>query len=379
MTPIRLLITSRDVGAAYNILPVAQKALLSKKFRVTIVAAKPAYDVFIKNKLPANEFESSSFDGVNKTNKKRLLFEAGEVIRKYSPDAILLGYSGPDANIDEAIVVAAKKIPTFLYQDYWGDINTIFNKTANTIFVMDDYAIKLTNQKLSRERINDVSMIKVGYPKYVNYSEKYNNCDKILISEQQNYIAFIGQPYWQYTEYKEALSLFVSVINTHFKNMKIMYCPHPRETSKNILNVINVLGKYDYIPKIIKFDIDNMEIENIALFVTINSNASLDLVFSNKYSQKILPAVLYWMPVEKLTKKINKCGSQALHPLSQNGYCKVVTVFEDAYELFKICMSDKYKYKNKYKASKMPSPGNSISMILSSIKSVLYNYRETRY
>ena len=58
-----------------------------------------------------------------------------------------MGLSTPfDGGIDEA-VIALTKTPTYLFQDFWGEINTFFGGKPDSVFVLDEYAKALNEKK----------------------------------------------------------------------------------------------------------------------------------------------------------------------------------------------------------------------------------------
>ena len=92
---MRLLISARDPGAAHSLLPVIRKALADERFDVSIAASGAAAEIFSRAGIPFHRCGAAA---------EALLAEADEALRRCSPDAVLVGLSGPDVGIDEALL-----------------------------------------------------------------------------------------------------------------------------------------------------------------------------------------------------------------------------------------------------------------------------------
>jgi len=227
----KILLSARDPGAANHIAAIARSLLQKNKYEISIVGSGAALDVFNKHGLNVKIVKSEPTIEQSGLAVSALLDEAISIISEFSPDAILVGLSGPDKGIDEALISCSDLCPTYAFQDYWGDVNDGFGVLPDTFFVIDDEAKRYT-EKRTRSRI-----IVVGLPDdsnlIINEScmEKENRCNRVLDREN---ILFTGQPLWHLDGYKRTLKSFISALTTSDLHYDFVYRPHPNESEKDI-------------------------------------------------------------------------------------------------------------------------------------------------
>lgn len=209
---LRLLISARDPGAANHLLPVIEHLGTAPDFDLRILAAPPADRLFASAGLT---FETVIEQGTKLTDRlTKLLADA-------RPDAVLTGLSGPDAGLDEALLAAAGDIPTFAYQDFWGDVNRSFGRSADCYLVRDTYAARLT------ERRHGVPAMVVGDPRHGTQRQTTAPRQRRKRTATRC-VGWCGQPLWEVPGYAASFRTFAR----QFDTARILVKPHPKETRR---------------------------------------------------------------------------------------------------------------------------------------------------
>ena len=127
------------------------------------------------------------------------------------------------------------KIKTLSIQSSWGTLNQNLGVLAETIFVIDNFAKKVTLDRIENINIVVTGPIQLMKYKNVNIVNKRQEFRKQYIKTDEKIIGFFSQPLFEFKWYKKTLiSFFKSLDELNFP-FKILYKPHPKETieSKN--------------------------------------------------------------------------------------------------------------------------------------------------
>ena len=142
-----------------------------------------------------------------------------------------MGLSTPfDGGIDEA-VIALTKTPTYLFQDFWGEINTFFGGKPDSVFVLDEYAKALNEKKYM------VASHIVGSPKHsayaqLNFSKIKNEIrERFGLSKKLPTIGYFGQALHGMTGYQISVNIFIQALK-RLDGYQLIVKPHPRESSQ---------------------------------------------------------------------------------------------------------------------------------------------------
>lgn len=311
MNKIKVLITSRDYGAALNTLEISRFLGSDPAFEVFIITSEPAYSYFKNNSVKT---DLVSLDTKNKSYTRELVKLADKYIKKYEPDIILTGLSGFNAGIDEAVLLAGKGIPSFTLQDFWGYINHSLKSYADNYLVIDDYAKRLTENKHNQKAI-----VTGGLAKY----RKYN--DIIGISENINHkkIVFFGQPLWEYKGYEKTLQFINEVLKKH-KIPLIYYKTHPSENEKNFIKLKEIFsGTVKVIINSGKEPVENTLV-NSSLAISVNSTVAIDLAYLMKYKNMKIALGVFLLIDEELKDFFYKDFKVKFHPMSLTGVVKEI-------------------------------------------------------
>jgi hypothetical protein len=240
--PIRLLVSARDTGAAGHLAVVAAQASVREDLELALTAAPPALGAWQALDLPVEPFAAAPVEAADDPGVEALLAEARALVQRLRPDAILVGLSGPGAGLDEALLAVAGNIPTFVLQDYWGDLNTLLGPPRVTPLVMDDEAVVLTRRR------HGVEAVAVGAPKYTPYvgldmaALRESGRRRAGAGGRRMLVGFCGQPLWSYPGYRDTIEALGHVLSGQFPDALLVYRPHPKETRLELAAVASTLA-----------------------------------------------------------------------------------------------------------------------------------------
>jgi hypothetical protein len=231
---MRLLISARDPGAAFHLIEITKAAHLDEQFNVKVVAQSPAFEYIYKAGVDVNKIDLPKATKIDDSAAKALRRKAAELLAGFKPDAVLCGLSTPfDGGIDEALLAEAQ-VPTFLFQDFWGEQNSFFGKQADHFLVLDEEA-----SRLSRMRHNSDSLI-VGSPRHSFYSKmdiggkrtelrrQFGIADDIVV------YGFFGQALRQNPGYVRTAQAWAEAMADFPENQLAAYKPHPLESDGDL-------------------------------------------------------------------------------------------------------------------------------------------------
>jgi hypothetical protein len=207
--PIRLLLTCRDPNGAHQMLPLHAAAVARGGFEPMLLADGVALSMLRQAALPVREAAVPIVEKGDAARAEAALARAAQWLRDLAPDVVIAGLSGPAAGVDEAIVAAAAPRPTFVLQDFWGDVNLVLGTPAQAYFVLDESAKALTSRRAG------AAAYATGMPKFEAYARldpaSLRRDTRRLLSadEATPILSFFGQPLWNTAGYREAVESFV--------------------------------------------------------------------------------------------------------------------------------------------------------------------------
>jgi hypothetical protein len=228
--PIRLLITARDVAGALHLVEVARIAVRDPRFEVTVIAQEPAATRFAAAGIAARTVAWPTVTSASNPFADSLRSEARSLLDAIEPDVILTGLSTPfDASLDEAILAEAR-VPTALYQDFWGEQNLILGRGADHILAIDQQAAERNLARFGKPSIV------VGSARHSAYATlDIDGCRarvrrSINASGEQHVIGFFGQALHALPGYRRTVTQFIDSVRT-IKDVRLILRPHPRENA----------------------------------------------------------------------------------------------------------------------------------------------------
>lgn len=232
----RLLISARDPAAAWNMVEVARVALADPRFDIHVHAAEPAFGILAGQGLPVRRFHAGPANAPASPEADAVLAEAALLLDAVRPDAVLVGLSQPgEGGIDEALLALAT-VPRYALQDFWGDVNGFFGRTADLYFVMDEEAARLTRA------LHGVSALTIGSPRYARYAGidvgalRRETRGHLGVGDGVPLIGLFGQPLWQEPGYGRTVTAFAHAAAA-VSGASVLLRPHPREPTEAVVTV----------------------------------------------------------------------------------------------------------------------------------------------
>ena len=292
-----ILVTASDFGAANNLEPIVQELLVREGVILNLVAAEPAYSQFKRHGLDVTAVPVERFTDQTSMNGGAMIRFACEMLQRLSPDVVLTGTSGPDAGIDEAMLIAAREfdatILTATFQEYWGDVNPMREARPKLYFVSDDLAQRETIEQTGE------TAIPVGMPAYANVScERIDTAWSLAdeFGDLSPISAYFGQPLWFLEGYERNLFAYARCLKDAIPDIRIMYRGHPRETAMQVARANEVLDNLGVL-----CDLDHEKFENEIIFCAVDVVAScysmtgVDTAYWNRLSPRAMAVPFFSM------------------------------------------------------------------------------------
>ncbi len=229
---------------------------------------------------------------VEKLSVDELITFVDQTFQSINPKIVLACSSGPDVSIDEVLIYLAKdRCQSFLIQDFWGDVNLGLGVTADTIFVCDQQALKLTKMKV------DSDIVVTGPLKQLCDDQKSLDRPEIRASRDGDLsVLIVGMSTaWSAPGYKANMeSIFVALKNIGLSE-QVVYRPHPLERRRDLkeLKKISATGEINLI-----WDQDSNVFNSLKksdLIITAYSSVGFDaILYGSLYSYDV-GKVVYWL------------------------------------------------------------------------------------
>lgn len=238
----RLLVSANDPSVAFHLCEVIRHAENTGLMELTLLAGPPAHAIFKQAGFTVHPFSSGRVSQQDSVNVSAILEEAATLISTFTPDAILVGLSGPDRGVDEALVAQSRNIPTYAIQDFWGDVNPGFGKLPGTYFVLDEKAAELTLLRTPSSRIVVTGSARHAAIAQFNpplLREAFrSNISTVPLGK---IAVFFGQPFGYLHGYGVTLSKTAKALARAMPGATMLYRAHPKETLQERRQALNCL------------------------------------------------------------------------------------------------------------------------------------------
>ncbi len=288
--PPKVLISARDPATAHAVCALLQYAQTDYRLRFSVLAQSPALEIL---QQAESAFRLHPFPSPSDT--EQLLAAAGAALEKLKPEIILSGVSGPDSGVDEALLAAGRKLglPCYALQNFWGDVNDTLGTVAETFFVLDQQAARLTRLRFP------VRTVPIGSLKHTNYAAfdisgmRQQQRMKLKLQPEQPLIGIFGQPLGQLPGYLETLRHLARNLSYRPRSDTVLYRPHPKETKTQRDKSLTILQQSG-----LKVQLDSeaqVERSLCACDVVVSafSSCGIDALYLNALSPQPLNSVLF--------------------------------------------------------------------------------------
>ena len=336
---------------------------------------EPAFGIFQGLGVQVNKVDCEPTTSANSESARRLHRKAKSILEKNTPDAILVGLSGPDAGIDEALLLQAldSRLPTYAIQDFWGDVNLTFGQPADTYFVIDNSAREMT-----RNRVNSEAIV-VGSLKHSKYTAldlknlRSEFVEKSSCQASRQIITFCGQPLWHIDSYQETFDTLADIASEIAGEATLIYSPHPKETRAEASSALNIL-KNRHGNSILNESFSNeLLFANSDLLCSCCSLACFDQVIMNRLSPYPLGIAAFIFLDQKILTWYKSFTKHDRPMPGLESVSDIVLSPEDLRSTIENSKSNFYKIKRwKQIKEEMPAPQDASKLVVSYIMNELH-------
>jgi len=365
---LRLLISARDTGAAQHLAEVARRAAQAPDIELTVAASMPALGVL--RALPGVQVIPFEFAAIGeRAQAGPLLQGARELLAEVRPDAVLVGLSGPGAGLDEALIASADGIPTFVFQDFWGDLNTLLGAPEVTVLAMDDQAARITRQR------HGLDAAVVGAPAY----ERFANLDVAALAEDARstlahappLLTVCGQPLWEAGGYARTLDA-IGRAAPQAGLQVIAWRPHPKESREQQAAAAELLAASGAAV----LDARSLSLESLLaasdVLCSAFSNCAADLVQLGRVAPRPLGSAVFALFDPELLALYRRWTGLDDLPLSGLGVAQTVQQPRDLVTTLRRAVGSRARTEAWERAREaIPYPGGAAERVLQAIRDTL--------
>lgn len=366
MKPYKLLLTARDTGAALQLAEVARQAKHQPLLNIVFYAAQPAAQLLTKMGINIVQVNTPVVNKADGHDYQTLLNAADEILNETKPDAILTGLSGHGAGIDEAIILRATDIPSYTFQDYWGDVNHVFDKVADCYFTLDDTAARLTQQRFKTDTCISGSVKHAAYAQYDSEILRNSMRCNLGIRTEQSVIGLFGQPIQPQANYLHIIERVANTVQRLPEPPKLVYRPHPNDSQETTDKVLTILTSKNIKP----INVANQNIVPLLCscdFVcSAFSSCNLDNIYLNYFSPSPLGLSAYLFLSDSIEQTHLSQSGLSQPPPIEMGFAAKCSSEEDLFDLFSEGKSRRKQYWRQIKEG-LPSPEKAVTTIIEKI------------
>ncbi len=365
---VKILFSARDPGAAAHIREIATQAVQRDDLEAVVLAAPPGLEILRDAGLAVREFRAGPVKGAADPGARELLGEARARLEELRPDAIVVGTSGPERGVDEALIACAQTPHTYAIQDYPGWVVSGFGRAANTYFVLDEAMANLTEGR------HGVRAMVAGSPKHA----AYRTIDPLrLRAEGRNrardnspVIGFFGQPIWFLDGYARTLEKLADAAAGSVPGAVLFYRPHPKETSEARAMALDLIRR----PELETFlDVEPRVEASLSvadMVCTCYSSCGMDHMFLQRKARHPLGTVTYMMFESDLSEHHRRETDLDLPPLAGEDLALIVRQEAELSSVLDAALSPSIQHRVWTTArTHLPDPDNSPRTILDAVRS----------
>ena len=220
------------MAGALHLVEVARAGVRDSRFEIVIVAQAPAAKHFTNAGLEVRTVELPTIKSADAPEASLLRQAARALLDEIAPQVVLTGLSTPfDASLDEAILAEAR-VPTALYQDFWGEQNLILGRGADHILALDEQAAERNQARYGRPSTVVGSARHAAYAS-LDIAESRRRVRKAIgVSDDERIVGFFGQALHRLPGYRRTVEQFIASIGAMKNSTRLILRPHPREDAE---------------------------------------------------------------------------------------------------------------------------------------------------
>lgn len=224
-----LLVTARDPGAAGHIAAIVRRLRQDANLEVHLVTSGPAHDL-LEQSLGEHQVLQlpDGRDHLQQTESSAPLLEAtAGILAECRPQAVLTSVSSLGVGIDEAVIALAE-VPSFTFQDFWGDANPGLGRLASTYFVLDGMAAALTKKRWDIQNVAVTGPVKYAlYERLDPLALRSEARHRAGITARESLIGWFGQSP-DIPGHERLFQSLVEVLSTRQPRPRLLLRAHPK-------------------------------------------------------------------------------------------------------------------------------------------------------
>lgn len=224
--------TARDVAAALHLVEVAKACGGDPRFELHVAAQDPAAAHFTRARIAVRKLQLPAAKLADSPQAAALRRAAGEFLAEIRPDVVLTGLSTPfDAGLDEAVLAEAR-VPTALFQDFWGEQNLLLGRGADHVLAIDAEAAA---RNLKRYGIQSRIVGSARHSAYAGIDIRGARArvrSAGQVGGEALVVGFFGQAMHALAGYRRTIEGFVDAVRGQASPVRVLLRPHPREDAR---------------------------------------------------------------------------------------------------------------------------------------------------
>jgi hypothetical protein len=377
---MHILVSARHAGTAHHLVEIVREGLNDSRFEIDVVTQGPAHSIFSDAGFHSRFVELDEATKRGGTEERLLLERAGEILDGQEYDALLAGLSTHvDGGIDEALISLCEA-PSFVMQDFWGEVNRFFGKAADLYLCLDEDAVRLTRKN------HDCDAMAVGAPRYVSYKTidfeamRAKGRNQLGGAGETPIVGYLGEPFGFLPGYFDLVRMFGEGVKKTGQAVTFLYRPHPLEKSDEVEKTVEILKS-----------VSGLEIGLLDKFSAEESLATCDVVcspFSNCLYDSLF--MNYYAPIPMCTPLAILCeksvadfcydqieSNESIYP-TRTGMIDVVNDVRELGGAIRLALTDKKRTQTWELSKRLPSPDDSAGIVLDLIFKAGQKYRKKR-
>lgn len=365
---MRLLVSANDPGAAFHLREILKYVQETDQIEVILLAGGEARSIFECAGFASYPMTSARVGHGDAAGELRNIEEAVMHISKFAPDAILVGLSGPDRGMDEALIACAGGTPTYAVQDYWGDVNSGFGSLPGTYFVLDEFAANITRLCAPASRV-----VVAGSARHaamtgldpIALRKKFREGIGATVSERV--IIYFGQPLWGLPGYAATLLRVAEALMRVISGARLRYRPHPKERCEDVARALGCMRAHGVAAQVDETDSVELPLCGSDLMLTCFSTCGLDLAYLNRISAEPLGTMLFTMFDEDIRECYRATTRLDEIPLATQGLGVAIKVMGELEDAIKAGLMENERHNKWRTAQALADPSGAAERIVKKI------------
>jgi hypothetical protein len=282
------------------------------RLSVTLAASAPAFDSLSGLGEPPIRFAlpDGSTHVPGDGDHSALLAATDRLIREVDPDVLLVGISSLGVGLDEGLLARAAGRPTFALQDYPGDANAIGGAYADTYFVRDETAARLTRDRFGARTVAVGSLRHASLAGLDVERLRARTRERIGAVAGQPVLGFFGQPA-EIPGHEAAFAHLTAALARRPVKPLVLLREHPKSPDHRERHVGAMRGAGVTVHDATEGALDPW-LAACDVVATGFSHCSMDYAFLSAWSREPLGTVLFLLTTDEIRRFMRDYTGMAL-------------------------------------------------------------------